>query len=312
MMRVVFFGTPEFAIQPLKALLNFGHEVLAVVTQPDRQSGRGRCMVFSPVKLVAQKEGLKIFQPHKAKDNAFIENLKSLNPSIIVVSAYGQILSSEIIHLPKFGCINIHASLLPKYRGAAPVNRAIIKGEKKTGITIMLMDEGMDTGPILLQKAVEIKADDTAGSLSHRLSETGAGVLMQTLKRLEHGNLKPMLQTGDVSYAPVLKKTDGLIQWTKSASELRDFIRGMNPWPGAYGFFDGERIKILKAVSIERDGEIGVIEKATKDELLVGTGKGILSIVEIQPSGKPVMAVKAFLQGRRLRKGMRFYEKPVG
>ncbi len=312
MMRVIFFGTPEFAIQPLKALLNSGHEVLAVVTQPDRQSGRGRRMVFSPVKLVAQKEGLKIFQPHKAKDNAFIENLKLLNPSIIVVSAYGQILSSEIIHLPKFGCINIHASLLPKYRGAAPVNWAIIKGEKKTGITIMLMDEGMDTGHILLQEAAEIKADDTAGSLSHRLSETGAGILMQTLKRLEHGSLKPMPQTGDVSYAPVLKKTDGLILWAKSASELRDFIRGMNPWPCAYGFFDGERVKILRAMSIERDGETGVIEKATRDELLVGTGKGILSILEIQPSGKPLMTVKAFLQGRRLRKGMRFYENPVG
>lgn len=311
MMRLIFFGTPEFAVPSLDALLSSEHEVLAVVTQPDRQSGRGGRMIFCPVKLEAQKVGLKIHQPHKARDTDFIKELKTLNPSVIVVVAYGQILPSAIIHLPKFGCINVHASFLPKYRGAAPINWAIIKGEEKTGITTMLMDEGMDTGPILLQEEIKIKADDTAGSLSHRLSEIGADILMQTLERLEEGSLKPVPQTGNVSYAPVLKKTDGLIQWSKSAKELCSFIRGMNPWPGAYGFLNGERVKILRAVSIEGNGETGVIEKVTKDELLVGTGKGILSIIEIQSSGKRVMAVKAFLQGKRLREGMRFYENPV-
>lgn len=310
-MKLIFFGTPEFALQPFKALLNSGHEVIAVVTQPDKRSGRGGRVIFCPVKIEAQNRGLKIYQPVKVKDADFIEVLKSLRPSVIVVVAYGQILSPEIIRLPGFGCINVHASLLPKYRGAAPVNWAIINGEEKTGITTMLMDEGMDTGPVLLQEEVRIKSDDTAGSLTLRLSGIGAGVLIQTLKILEDGGLKPVPQTGEASYAPVLKKTDGLIQWSKSADELCNFIRGMNPWPGSYGFLDGERVKILRAVSMEGDGEKGVIEEVTKDRLLVGTGKGLLSITEIQPSGKPVMNVKAFLQGRGLRKGIRLYEKPV-
>jgi methionyl-tRNA formyltransferase len=310
-MRLIFFGTPEFALPSLKALLNSEYEVLAVVTQPDKQSGRGRHMMPCPVKLEAQRAGLKIFQPQRVKDTEFIKELKMLNPSVIVVVAYGQILPSEIIHLPEFGCINVHASLLPKYRGAAPINWAIINGEKITGITTMLMDEGMDTGPILLQEEVEIMADDTAGSLSKRLSEIGANVLMQTLKDLEQGKLRPIPQMGDASYAPVLKKTDGLIQWSRSATELCNFIRGVNPWPGAYSFLEGERVKILKAESVDGSGEIGVVEKITKEELLVGTGKDLLSILEIQPAGRPIMTVKAFLQGREIKKGMRFYENPM-
>lgn len=309
--KVVFFGTPEFAIPSLKALVNSGHKVLLVVTQPDRQSGRGRHITPCAVKVWAQKEGLKVVQPQRVKDPEFIRELNTLKPSVIVVVAYGQILPSEIIHLPELGCINVHASLLPKYRGAAPINWAIINGESKTGITTMLMDEGMDTGPVLLQKELEIMPDDTAGSLSLRLSKVGADLLMQTLKGLEDGNLKPEAQIGKVSYAPILKKTDGLIQWAKSAKELCNFIRGTNPWPGAYSFLEGERIKILKAVAIDREGEERIINKVTKAELLVGTGKGVLSILEIQLSGKPITPVKAFLQGRMLKEGMRFYEKPV-
>ncbi len=310
-MRLVFFGTPEFAVPSLNALLNSEHEALAVVTQPDRRSGRGRQILFCPVKLEAQKAGLRIFQPQKVKDTDFIKELKAVNPDIIIVVAYGQILPSEIIHLPELGCVNIHASLLPKYRGAAPINRAIINGERKTGITTMLMDEGMDRGPVLLQEEIEIKAEDTAGSLSQGLSMIGADILLQTLKGLEKGSLKPGSQTGDVSYAPVLKKTDGLIPWSRSAGELCNFIRGMNPWPGAYSFLNGEKIKILRAISTNGDAETGMINKVTKDDLLVGAGKGLLSILEIQPSGKPVMTAKAFLQGRRLKEGMRFYEESL-
>jgi methionyl-tRNA formyltransferase len=310
-MKIVFFGTPEFAVPSLRALLNSEHEVLLVVTQPDRQSGRGRRITPSPVKVEAQKEGLRVVQPQKVRDTEFIRQLNTLKPSAIVVVAYGQILPAEIIHLPEFGCINVHASLLPKYRGAAPINWAIINGERRTGITTMLMDEGMDTGPVLLQEEAEIMPEDTVGSLSLRLSRVGADVLMQTLKGLGEGSLKPEIQRGEVSYAPILKKTDGLIQWAKPAKELYNFIRGMNPWPGAYSFLEGEGIKILKTMVIDGEGEAGVINKVTRDELLVGTGEGMLFILEIQLSGKPAMTVKAFLQGRRLREGMRFYEKPV-
>jgi len=308
-LRIIFFGTPEFAVLPLKSLINAGHKVLAVVTQPDRESGRGRHIVLSPVKIEAQSAGLEILQPQNIRDAAFIENVRALNPSVIVVVAYGKIFPPEIIHLPESGCVNVHASLLPKYRGAAPINWAIINGAKKTGITTMLMDEGMDTGPVLLQEETGIKADDTAGSLSVRLSKTGVDVLAQTLKKLEEGNLRPVPQAGDVSYAPVLKKADGIISWSKPADELCDFIRGMNPWPGACSFLGNERIKFLKAVSKEGDAGAGMIMKVSKSELLIGTGKGLLSILEIQPAGKPLMTVRAFLQGRAIKEGVKFHEQ---
>lgn len=305
-MTIVFFGTPEFAVLPLKTLLNSEHKVLAVVTQPDRESGRGKHIRSCPVKLVARSAELKIFQPRKVREADFIHELKRMNPSVIVVVAYGQILPSEIIRLPEIGCVNVHASLLPRYRGAAPINWALINGDNKTGITTMLMDEGMDTGPALLREEVEIKTEDTAGSLSLKLSKTGADILIRTLKGLENGSLKPSPQEGEISYAPILKKTDGFIQWSKSAKDIYNFIRGMNPWPGAYGFIEGKRIKIIKVEELGGNGEPGLIDSVTKNELHVGTGKGRLSILEIQPSGKPVMPVKAFLQGRRLKQRMRF------
>ncbi len=310
-MRLVFFGTPEFAVPCLDALLNSGHEVLAVVTQPDRRSGRGKQIINCPVKLEALKNALRILQPLKVKDENFIRGIKILNPSVIVVVAYGQIFPVEIIDLPQFGCVNVHASLLPQYRGAAPVNWAIINGDEETGITTMLMDRGMDTGPVLIQEKVEIKIDDTAGSLSQRLSDIGADVLIRTLGGMESGGIKPVPQTGDISYAPLLQKTDGLIRWSKSAGEISNFVRGMNPWPCAFSFLDGERIKILKAESLEGNAEPAVVEVVGREKLLVGTGRGMLSILEIQPAGKSVMAVKAFIQGRKIKKGIRFYEKTV-
>lgn len=311
MMKLIFFGTPEFALPLLKAFLNSEHKVQAVVTQPDRQSGRGRRITSCPVKLEAQRTRLKIFQPHHVKDKDFINELKTLNPAVIVIVAYGQILPLEIIQLPEFGCVNVHASLLPKYRGAAPINWAIINGEEKTGITTMLMDEGIDTGHVLLQEETEINKEDTAGSLSSRLSKIGADILMQTLEGLEKGSLKPKSQKGDVSYAPLLKKVDGLIRWSKSARELSNLIRGVNPWPGAYSFLEGEKVKILRVTSTDGSGEAGVICKKTREELLVGTGSGLLSLLEIQPSGKPAMAIKAFLQGRKIKQGKRFYESSM-
>ena len=305
-MRLVFFGTPEFAVLPLQSLLSSNHEILAVVTQPDRQSGRGRHMKPSPVKLEAQKAGLRILQPQSVRDQSFISELKSFNPLAIVLVAYGQILPAAIIDLPKLGCINIHASLLPKYRGAAPVNWAIINGEKKTGITIMLMDEGMDKGPVLLQNEIEIRENDTTGSLYLKLSEIGADLLIPLLKDVEGGRLTPHTQTGEVTYAPVLKKTDGLLNWSRSAKDLCNFIRGMNPWPGAYSYLDGERIKILAARPTDDNGLEGVIKKISKDELIVCAGNGAVSILELQPSGKPAMPIRAFLQGRKLKEGRRF------
>ncbi|MBI5057882.1 MAG: methionyl-tRNA formyltransferase [Nitrospirae bacterium] len=306
-MKLVFFGTPEFAVLPLKTLLDAGHEVLAVVTQPDRQSGRGRHISASPVKIEAQKLGLKILQPLKVRDKNFIDELGALNLSVIVVVAYGQILPSEIIGLPEFGCINIHASLLPKYRGAAPINWAIINGEETTGITTMLMDEGMDTGPVLLQEETEISHEDTAEDLSHKLSKIGAGLIVRTLIEVENASITPQPQTGEAIYAPLLKKTDGAVNWTKTAAEVCNFIRGMNPWPGAYGFLEGERIRILKAAPLDESGGPGEIFKASKDELIAGAGKGSVSILEIQPPGKPAMEIRAFLQGRKIKEGMRFH-----
>ncbi len=305
-MNIVFFGTPEFAVPAFTSLLESSHEVLAVVTQPDRQSGRGRKIKSCPVKIEALRADKRVLQPQAVRDTAFVDELRNLKPDAIVVVAYGQILPPEIIYLPPKGCINIHASLLPKYRGAAPINWSLIQGDVSTGITIMQMDEGMDTGPILLQEEIEILPEDTAGSLSSRLSHRGGPLLIKALGGIERDKLKPRPQEGTATYAAIMKKGDGFIQWTRTADELNGFIRGMNPWPGAYGFIEQERYKILKAVPSGGTGEPGVIAKMTKDEFLVGTGSGLLSVLEIQPAGKPVMPVHAFLQGSRLKEGMRF------
>ncbi len=307
-MRIIFFGTPLFAVPSLKALLDSGHEVLAVVTRPDKQSGRGRHITACPVKQEAQKTGLMILQPQKVKDTAFAGELRQLTPDVIVVVAYGQILPPEVLHMPRYGCINVHASLLPKYRGAAPISRALINGDAATGITTMLMDEGMDTGPVLLQKEMKIKNEDTAESLSDKLSRLGAEILIKTLTGLEQEAIKPVPQSSDASYAPMLKKTDGLILWSKPARELCNFIRGMNPWPGAYSFLNGKRVKILKAAALDGAGASGLVIKFSQNELTVGAGEGLVSILEVQPEGKPAMSISAFLQGRKISEGMRFYE----
>lgn len=308
-MRIVFFGTPAFALPSLTALLQAGEEVIAVVSQPDKKRGRGHIFTPPPVKKCALEKGIHVLQPKKINDSIFINKLSALKPEIIVVVAYGKILRAPILTLPSHGCINVHASLLPNYRGAAPIQWAIINGEDKTGITTMLMDEGLDTGDILLQEEIEIYDDDTAETLGKRLAEISAPVLIKTLQGIVKGTISPVPQRGTPSFAPPFKKEDGLIDWAKTAKALHNFIRGMYPWPYAYCYLNRERIKITKAKVLKGFSIPRRIEKAD-DELIVGTGRGLLSILELQPEGKKIMSAKAFLQGRRLKEGT-FFDEPA-
>jgi methionyl-tRNA formyltransferase len=306
-MRIIFFGTPAFAIPSLVALLQSEEEVIAVVTQPDKKKGRGRVSSPSPVKELAIDRGIKILQPVSIKDPLFLNGLSKIMPEIIVVVAYGKILPAQILRLPSHGCINVHASLLPKYRGAAPIQWAIINGEKKTGITTMLMDEGLDTGNILLQEDTEISSDDTAETLGNKLAEIGASLLIRTIKGIRSGYIKPIPQKGTPGYAPPLKKEDGRLNWSKTATEIFNFVRGMYPWPCAYCYLNKERIKITRVKMLEGSGIPRRVEK-TGEELIVGAGEGLISIIELQPEGKIPMSAKAFLQGRRLKEGAFFDE----
>ncbi len=307
-MRIIFFGTPEFAIPSLNALLLSGEDIVAVVTQPDKRKGRGHIFTPPPVKKFAIKRGIEVFQPTNIKEDTFISKIFDLKPDLIVVAAYGKILPPDILKIPVHGCINVHASLLPKYRGAAPIQWAIINGEKKTGITIMMMDEGLDTGDILLQEEAEILEDDNAETLGKKLSELGASLLIKAIKKIKEGSIERLPQVGIPSYAPPLKKENGLIDWSKSASEIFNFVRGMYPWPCAYCYLNKERIKIIKVKVIEGMGTPGRIERLGGD-FIVGTGRGLISIIELQPEGKKIMAAKDFLRGRRLEEGTFFNEK---
>ena len=304
-MRIVFFGTPLFAVPSLKAILESPEEIVAVVTQPDKRKGRDRVPSPPPVKELALSKGIRILQPGSMKDREFQGDLSQLKPDLIVVVAYGKILPQGILRLPPRGCINVHASLLPSYRGAAPIQWAIINGEKKTGITTMLMDEGLDTGDILLQEETEISDSDNAGSLGKRLAGIGGALLVRTIERLKEGSITATPQTGAPSYAPPLKKEDGRIDWSDTAVRIFNFVRGMYPWPCAYCYLNGERIKITQVKALEGEGVAGRVEKAD-EELLVGTGRGLISMIEIQPEGKRPMAGREFLRGRRLKKGAFF------
>jgi methionyl-tRNA formyltransferase len=307
-MRIAFFGTPLFAIPSLTALIQSEEEIIAVVSQPDKRKGRERISSPPPVKKLALERGLKILQPLNIKNPLFLDKLSKLIPEIIVVVAYGKILPAQILEIPPYGCINVHASLLPKYRGAAPIQWAIINGEKKTGITTMLIDEGLDTGDILLQEETEISNNDNTETLSKHLAEIGASVLMKTIQGLKNKSIQPSPQVGFPSYAPSFKKEDGRITWSKTAVEIFNFIRGMYPWPCAYCYLNKERIKITKVKVLEGSVLPGRIEKAG-EEFIVGTGDGLISIIELQPEGKKLMSAKAFLQGRQLTKGA-FFDEP--
>ena len=301
-MRIVFFGTPLFAVPSLNALLESQKAVVAVVTQPDKRKGRDRILSPPPVKELALRKGVSVLQPKSLKDLLFLDELYKLKPEMIVVVAYGKILPPQILELPPHRCINVHASLLPKYRGAAPIQWAIIKGEKKTGITTMLMDQGMDTGDILLQEETEVYDDDNSETLGKRLADIGGSLLIKTIQKVKEGPVRPVPQTGTSSYAPPLKKEDGRIDWSNAAVGIFNFVRGMYPWPCAYCYLNGERIKITQAKALDGHGIAGRVEKAG-GELLVGTGKGLISVIQLQPQGKRLMTAKEFLMGRRLEKG---------
>jgi methionyl-tRNA formyltransferase len=307
-MRIVFFGTPAFAVHFLRALVESGEEIVAVITQGDKKKGRNRMPFSPPVKESAMRYGISVLQPTNIKDPAFFRELSAMRPAMIIVVAYGMILPSAILNLPPYGCVNVHASLLPKYRGAAPIQWALLNGEKKTGVTTMFMNEGLDTGPILLQEETEITDEDNAETLGEKLSDLGVSLLMKTVRGLKDSSLKPLPQVGTPSCAPPLKKEDGRIDWCKSATEIFNFVRGMYPWPCAYCYFGRERIKIISAKIIGGSGTPGRAEKVSKKELLVGTGEGLISIVELQPEGKRPMPASAFLQGRKVREGSYFDE----
>jgi methionyl-tRNA formyltransferase len=303
---IIFMGTPDFAVPSLHLLAREGYDIALVVTQPDRPKGRGRKRVAPPVKRKALELNLEVLQPSTLNSKKFTDQIKHIQPDFLVVIAFGHILSEKILQLPKFGAINIHASLLPEYRGPAPIQWAIINGDSQTGITTMFMDKGMDTGNVLLTKKEPILPEDTAATLHDRLANTGADLLIKTLKDYAAHKLIPIAQDhSKATYAPLLKKQDGHINWQKSAEELEPFIRGMTPWPGAFTFHNETRLKILKAAPIpERVAEAaGTILKAFPDELRVATGKGALSILEIQgPSGKR-LGVADFLRGYKLPPG---------
>lgn len=305
--RTVFMGTPEFAVPTLKGLLVAGVNLVGVYTQPDRPKGRGKKMTASPVKHLAEEEGLPVFQPQKLRDPAAVEELKALEPDLIVVVAYGQILPKAVLDIPHYHCINVHASLLPKYRGAAPINKCIVDGETETGVTTMLMDVGLDTGDMLVKMSLPIGPDETAGQLHDRLSLLGRKSMEETLNQLCAGTLKAEKQNDELTcYAPMMKKEDGLIDWQKSATEIHNQVRGLDPWPGAYTYLDGDVLKIA-TTSVE-DGsaaEAGTIVSADKTGVRVACGQGTLVVGELQLPGKKRLSAMNFLSGKPLFSGTR-------
>lgn len=308
-MRIVYMGTPDFSVAALEALIKAGHEVTAVVTQPDKAKGRSKELQMSPVKECALKYGIPVFQPVKIRTPEAVEQLRTYEADVFVVAAFGQILSEEILTMPKYGCINIHASLLPKYRGAAPIQRAIIDGEKETGITIMQMDKGIDTGDILLQKKVTITQEETGESLFDKLAAVGAELIVEALPRIEKGEVKPVRQKEEESsYAGMLDKAMGHVDWSRSAREVDCLIRGMISWPGAYTYYHGKTLKIWKEQPDDltentEKYEPGMIVKVAKDSFWVKTAEGCIRVWEVQLEGKKRMAVKDFLLGCHMTEG---------
>ena len=299
-------GTPQFSVPGLKALHHNGYDVALVVTQPDRPRGRGRKVTPSPVKATAMNLGIPVIQPASIKTAEFADHIKSYKPDFQVVIAYGKILPENVLAIPRVGTINIHASLLPKLRGAAPIQWAVINGEKETGVCSMLMDKGMDTGDILLTAPEPVKPEDTAGTLHDRLAAKGATVLIDTLKKYKDHTIRPIPQDHSrATYAPMLTKDDGLINWNKSATALERFIRGVTPWPGAYTFWGETRLKIFKSapLAIETAELPGTVQQGFPDELRVAAGTGVLSILEIQGASGKRLAIKEFLQGHKIPPG---------
>ena len=311
-MKIVFMGTPDFAKESLEAIYNAGHEILAVVTNPDRPKGRGMKMVASPVKEFAASKELKIYQPEKVRKNLeFIKEIKVLEPDVICVVAYGKILPKEILEIPKLGCINVHGSLLPKYRGAAPIQWAVINGEKKTGVTTMYMDIGMDAGDMILKEETEIDPDETTGALWDRLARIGAELLVKTLVQIENKTAPRIPQGEEFSMAPMLKKEMSKIDWeNKTAQEIKNLVRGLNPIMGTYSYLNGKKIKIWKVDIIDSDNENApngtVLKSDCKDGLYIKANNGTIKIIEIQGENAKRMNIQYFLRGNPIKVGSKF------
>jgi methionyl-tRNA formyltransferase len=305
--EIIFMGTPDFAVPSLRALVKEGHEVLSVVTQPDRPKGRGRKLSLSPVKRVAQEYGIKILQPEKASDAQFCDTIRSLEPDLLIVVAFGQILKNNLLMIPRWGALNIHASLLPKYRGAAPIHWAILNNETKTGLTAMRMDEGLDTGPVLLQEEVAIIENETAGSLHDRLAGLSGDFVIKTLRGLAENRLKEMHQDpNEATYATKIDRGMSLIKWDRPASAISGLIRALDPWPGAFTTLEGKEIKVFASRVTDkepRDELPGRVAGQSKNSLLVETGKGLLEIKELQIPGKKRLPACDFLKGFPLEQG---------
>ena len=311
-MKIVFMGTPDFAEKSLEDVYNAGHEILAVVTNPDRPKGRGMKMVASPVKEFAISKELKIYQPEKVRKNIeFIEEIKALEPDVICVVAYGKILPKEILEIPKLGCINVHGSLLPKYRGAAPIQWAVINGEKVTGVTTMYMDVGMDTGDMILKEETEIAPDETTGELWDRLAKIGADLLVKTLEQIENKTAPRIPQGEDFSMAPMLDKEMSKIDWeSKTAQEIKNLVRGLNPIMGTYSYLNGKKIKIWKVDVVEANSEDTrngtVLKSDSKDGLYIKAKDGVIKVLEIQGENAKRMNIQDFLRGNQIEVGSIF------
>ena len=302
-MNIVFMGTPEFALPTLKKIYDSSHSILSVVTQPDRPKGRGQKQVDSPIKKFALKSNLPVLQPISVNTQEFIGSLLVNRPDYIIVVAFGQILSEVFLKIPKQFCINLHSSLLPKYRGAAPINRAILNGDNRSGVTTMIMDKGMDTGDILLVDETTIEQNDDAQCLHDKLSEQGGNLVLETLSRLQKNDLLPTPQSSDLaSYAPKLKKEESLIDWKIDAESIFNKIRGLSPWPGTHTLYNGKRLAILKGEIVlgESSDRPGHVERITDTGIEVGTGKNRLKITELKLEGKKAMPVKSFLSGYKI------------
>lgn len=322
-MRIIFMGTPDFSVGALRALCEAGHEVVGVVTQPDKPKGRGKSLAYPPVKEAALSLGLPIYQPTKVRTPEFVEVLKDLKPDIIVVVAFGQIIPKSILELAPYGCINVHASLLPKYRGAAPIQRAVMDGEEISGVTIMKMDEGLDTGDMIAKAEVELAPEETGGSLFDKLSQTGAGLLVETLPLIAAGKavFEKQPKTSPTPYAAMISKQEGSISWDRSAIEIERLVRGLNPWPSAYTYLDGKTLKVWASRAViqgeisfheticpEGESAPGDIVAADKTGIYVKTGDGLLCITELQLEGKKRMTADAFLRGYSVEKSGKMQE----
>ena len=306
-MRVIFMGTPDFSVGILEEIIKAGHEVVLAVTQPDKPKGRGNTVQFPPVKETALTHGIEVYQPTKIRDAECVEYLRKYHADIMIVAAFGQILSKEILDMPRYGCVNVHASLLPKYRGAAPIQWAVINGEKVSGVTTMRMDIGIDTGDMIEKVEVPLDKEETGGSLFDRLAEEGAKLCVHTMAEIEAGRATYTKQDeSEATHTGMIKKQLGKIDWTKPAVEIERLVRGLNPWPSAYTSLNGKTLKIWRASVAEADssGKAGTIVSIAKDEIAVQTGKGVLLLQEVQLEGKKRMPVDAFLRGYQLEKGV--------